>query len=393
MLSQKSNRWKEAYNPLRGLSLARLNGLLEAGERGQYSDLQWFYWFMERSDPTIFAVMQRRRAALMASDWDIRLVTEADQGLAKAQADVLRAAYDKLENFREAVAFLFTGIFRGYAHLEKHYGAGNEVERLEPVEQWFWVRDGMFGAWEYNENAVSGRVHGIPVQRADFVVLEATAINRLFAKLFFDRCMAQKDYAAWLAVFGIPATFLVGPPNVPKTEEPEYQRIAEELISDGRGYLPNGSDLKYVNGGAARPPFLDRLAQIDKDIVLVGAGGLLTMLAEPGSGTLAGGAHQRAFLDIARGDAALLSEVFQRDFDLLLLSELFPDEPVAAYFEFAPKDAGEASRVLDDAVKLVAAGVSPSFAGTQRFRAKSVRFQSQVPDISCGFRFVVPINA
>ncbi|MEI8356837.1 MAG: hypothetical protein WCG31_12230, partial [Deltaproteobacteria bacterium] len=69
------------------------------------------------------------------------------------------------------------------------------------------------------------------------------------------------------------------------------------MISDGRGYLPNGSDLKYVNGGAARPPFLDRLAQIDKDIVLVGAGGLLTMLAEPGSGTLAGGAHQRAFLD------------------------------------------------------------------------------------------------
>ena len=75
------------------------------------------------------------------------------------------------------------------------------------------------------------------------------------------------------------------------------------------------------------------------------------------SGTLAGGAHQRAFLDIARGDAALLSEVFQRDFDLPLLSESFPDEPVAAYFEFAPKDAGEASRVLDDAVKLVAAGV------------------------------------
>ena len=28
------------------------------------------------------------------------------------------------------------------------------IERLEPVEQWFWVRDGLFGEWEYNENAV-----------------------------------------------------------------------------------------------------------------------------------------------------------------------------------------------------------------------------------------------
>ena len=31
------------------------------------------------------------------------------------------------------------------------------IQRLEPVEQWFWVRDGMYGVWEYNQNAVSGR--------------------------------------------------------------------------------------------------------------------------------------------------------------------------------------------------------------------------------------------
>jgi hypothetical protein len=31
---------------------------------------------MERSDPMVFAVMQRRRATLLACDWDIRLSAE-----------------------------------------------------------------------------------------------------------------------------------------------------------------------------------------------------------------------------------------------------------------------------------------------------------------------------
>ena len=42
------------------------------------------------------------------------------------------------------MGFLWSGFFRGFSHLEKHFGDDGLVERLEPVEQWFWVRDGMF---------------------------------------------------------------------------------------------------------------------------------------------------------------------------------------------------------------------------------------------------------
>ena len=78
IFSQKSNRWREFYNPLRGLSLPKLVSLMEAGERGQYADLQWLYYYMERSDPMIFSILQRRRAALLDSDWDVRKVSIAD---------------------------------------------------------------------------------------------------------------------------------------------------------------------------------------------------------------------------------------------------------------------------------------------------------------------------
>ncbi len=370
--SQKSNAWRDQYNPLRGMNLPRLVNMMEAGERGSYADLQWFYHYMERSDAMIHGVIQRRKAALMGCDWDIRQMPAGiagdhrpqtidhrpgDRVLAEEQAAFLREAYDRVENLRDAVSFLFSGVFRGYAHLEKQFEASGLVSRLEPVEQWFWVRDGMYGAWEYNSNAVSGRNRGLPIETENFLVMESVAINRMLAVLYLRKNLSQKDWDSFLEVYGIPSVFLVGPPNTPETKENEYQRIAEQLISDGRGYLPYGSDIKYVNGGGSRPPFMEHIDYIDRQITLAATGGLLTMLAQSGSGTLAGGAHQETFMQIARSDAAMLSEVFQAQFDTPLLRQFFPGEPILAYFEFVPPTADEVSRVIQDAVELSKAGV------------------------------------
>ena len=369
LFSQKSNRWRDHYNPLRGMSLPKLVSLLEAGERGQYADLQWFYHYMERSDAMVHAVVQRRKAALMGCDWDVRLVAPQQSGarcgansgvdsvLAEEQAAFLREAYDRIENFRDAVGFLFSGFFRGFGHLEKHFAPSGLVTRLEPVEQWFWVRDGLFGAWEYNQNAVSGRLRGVPINPEQFVIFESAPLNRMLSVLYLRKNLSQKDWDSFLEVYGIPSVFLVGPPNTPETKEKEYQEIAEAIISDGRGYLPYGSDLKYVNAYGSKPPFLEHIEYLDRQITLAATGGLLTMLAEAGSGTLAGNAHSDTFLQIARSDAAVLSGILQEQFDTPLFRQYFPDQPVLAYFEFVPPAADEVSRVVQDAVELAKAGV------------------------------------
>ena len=357
--NSKNHTWRDQYNPLRGLSLPKLVSLLEAGERGAYADLQWFYHYMERSDAMIHAVIQRRRAALLACDWDIRVSADedADKGLAAEQAAFLREAYDRVENFRDAVSFMFSGFFRGYAHLEKHFAASGMVTRMEPVEQWFWVRDGIFGAWEYNLDAKSGVGRGESVDFQNFLVFESVPLNRMLAVLYLRKNLSQKDWDSFLEVYGIPSIFLVGPPNTPETKEAEYHAVAQEIMSNGRGYLPHGSDVKFVNGGGNKPPFLEHIDYIDRQITLAATGGLLTMLAESGSGTLAGNAHSDTFLQIARSDAALLSGLFQEQFDTPLLREYFPDQPILAYFEFAPPAADEVSRVVKDAVELAKAGV------------------------------------
>ena len=81
------------------------------------------------------------------------------------------------------------------------------------------------------------------------------------------------------------------------------------------------------------------------------------MLAQSGSGTLAGNAHSETFMQIARSDAAVLSGLLQRSIDVPLLAQHFPGEPVEAYFEFAPPRSGnESAQVVKDASALAVAG-------------------------------------
>ncbi|MFA7257235.1 MAG: DUF935 family protein [Kiritimatiellales bacterium] len=358
LCTQKDHGYRDSQNPLRGLSMQRLVGLQESGERGEYADLQWFYYYMERSDAMIHSVIQRRRAALLSLDWDVRMVSQSkDDPLAQEQADFLRMVYDNIDNFREAVSFLFTGFFRGFAHLEKHWTPGGLIERLEPVEQWFWIRDGLFGDWEYNPGAVSGARRGTVIDPENFVILETAALDRIFSVLYLRKNFSQADWDKYIAVYGIPSIFLVGPPNADEAKQKEYQAVAEQILSGGRGFLPHDSDIKFVTGGGARPPFHDQIKYLDEQITIAATGGLLTMLSAPGSGTLAGNAHQDSFLQIAKSDAVTLAGILQNAIDVPLLAEYFPGQPALAYFEFSPGLTHATSQVVQDAIDLKSAGL------------------------------------
>ena len=348
--TSKDNLWREYVNPLRGLTMERIVSLIEQGERGAFADLQWFYQAMERSDALIATVLMRRRAALLACQWDVKPEeSPTDTVLACEQAAFLRDQYDRVENLREAVAFLASATFRGFAHVEKLYAEGDRgVVRLESVEQWFWCRSGMFGEWSYNRDARSGVDQGEKIERTNFVLVESPiALDRILAVQYFRRNLALRDWSSFLDVYGIPSMFFIGPPGVTEEKEKQYLAIAQDLVKDGRGYLPNGTDVKYVNGGGSgKPPFRDHLDYLDRQITLLGTGGLLTMLTESGSGTLAGSAHQEAFNQVAKADSVMVSEALRRDFDKPLLAAAFPGWPVEAGFELRTEEVSGMSGVV-----------------------------------------------
>ena len=107
-------------------------------------------------------------------------------------------------------------------------------------------------------------------------------------------------------------------------------------------------------------PFSPRLEWLNQKLILAGTGGLLTMLAQSGSGTLAGSAHMETFRQIARAEAMDISEELNRQFDLPVLREagaLQPGQRPLAYFSLAANERADAGTVVDHAAKLKQAGL------------------------------------
>jgi phage gp29-like protein len=147
------------------------------------------------------------------------------------------------------------------------------------------------------------------------------------------------------------------PPDIPAEREQEYQAQAEAIIGDARGTMPNGTKIHTVDAGArGQNPFAEHLRYQDELIVLAATGGKLTVLAESGTGTLAGSAHQQAFDEIAEATAGAVSEIFQHQFDRPLLEKHFPGQPQLAYFELAAAQSLDPADVIAQALALAKAG-------------------------------------
>jgi phage gp29-like protein len=382
-LVRQSNRWRDNYNPIRGLVIARALSLLEAADRGDFAELQLVMRKVERRYPALKGLKARRLAALERLDWEIKVVEELPEGLTPqdvdAQRKFLRGRYELVENLTETIGFLATAEFRGYAILQKHrFNDGGEFDGA--VREFHWLpqdqfsRDGQFGDFYYNQNSNFGigidscqrllgeenRIGGAQLPREDFVLREVDSpLYEIALVAFVNWCMGRKDWAAFTEIFGLPNGVTIMPANIPPGMEDEY-RMAAERVADGvSGALPHGSDIKFptanVRGDAPFKNFCD--AQ-DYDVVLAGTGGRLTMLTADKGGLGDGPAteHADAFDEIAEAEARKINAVLQNDFDRPELAAEFPGQPVLAYFELCARDSQGVNQIVNNAAALASAG-------------------------------------
>ena len=149
--------YRDQYNPLRGLSLSRIVAMEDAAARGEMADLQWLWRHMQDTDVTVASAVAKRLSYIESLDWEIRTIENTDQILAAEQADVLRYAYERVQNLQEAATNIAYANFTGFSILEKiRTGYGPFVSRLEyiPCQYWNYRKDAK--QWYFNPEARSG---------------------------------------------------------------------------------------------------------------------------------------------------------------------------------------------------------------------------------------------
>ena len=359
-----SASWRDGYNPTRRLTVERAVWLMECYSRGMFSELMWLFAApflgLETKDPVYMPIIERRVAAVRQMDWSVR-VDEADafDPAAERQRRALEDAYNRIGNLGKAIEALEIATFRGFAHLAILPG------ELRVVQPWNVARDGSAGAWRFNPEAqdCGFEVLGaeMDMDPAQHVVREVARPVGAFALVKWLRCnLSEKDWDAFIEIYGIPAWLIVGPPNIPADQVDAYRQAAEKVAKGGSGYLPNGSSAQCADAPRAVAPFEPRLRYLNEMLVLAGTGGMLTMLAEPGSGTLAGSAHADAFKTLAKMDATDISECLQRQFDRRVLEAagfLLPGERAKAWFTLDWKSEPDNEKVCAQVKTLHDAGL------------------------------------
>ena len=405
-LVRATNKWRDAYNPLRGLVIARVIAILEQAERGDFAELQMVLRKVEKRFPVLKALKARRLSALERLDWDVKILSNLPERYTKADAEkqqkFLRARYDQISNLREAIGFLVMAEFRGYSILQKRRPDDGAVKELYWLPQYNFCRAGSYGDFFWNRDASIGiggdgclavlgeknRIGSEELPREEFVIREcADDINSPLFEIapiaFVNWSMGRKDWSAFVEIFGLPNSVVIMPGNIPAGKESDYEASAVSVANGVSGALPAGSDVKFPGEGVrADAPFNEFCSANVADVVLAGTGGLLTMLALPtGIGGGASEQHGDAFDDIAQADALKISETLQRDFDKQELAAQFPGQPSLAYFELASPDREDVTAFVGRVGTLASVGLFVSDADvSERTGLKLTR--AEAPRIS-----------
>ncbi|QHV62008.1 hypothetical protein DMI77_00830 [Akkermansia muciniphila] len=353
---------KEGRNPLPFLTPQEARCLYELYRKGQYADVMLCWAALEETDDMLGTVLDRRASALAEMTDDVKVDAKAIgnnpdlQTLADEQQQCLAEYYGKIDNLRDAVRFAGSATFRGFAHLEPVAGGGRI--RMEPVDQWLMARPVKGGNWYYNESADRSCAKLEAIDESRLIIREC--LRPVDLPSMFAICAKAHALDGWdgfIDVFGNPAIFFKYPPGTSDEKAREFDRIAEEMIGDGRGGFPDGGDIKTVETTArGGDTFKQRCEWCDKQIVRRGTGGELTVLAESGSGTLAGNAHQETFRMLAAGEGAEISESFNRQLSRRLLDHHFPRRPHLAYWTLEYAEPEDVGKQVDNITKLAAAG-------------------------------------
>ena len=331
-------RAKRTQNPLSGLNPAKVRRLYELYREGKYADVQLAWDALEEYDDMLGTVLERRQSALGEMEWDVlidaRAVGEdaALQARAEAQQDYITRRLREVENLSDAIKWLGLANFRRYSALEVlPAGSG---ERWLPIHHWLLCRPALEGAWCYNEAAETSCARVEPIDMSAVILREVARPIDLVAMFLISAKESSIDgWDSFLEVYGNPALFFKMPPGTSDAQRDEFAAIIKEISSDGSGVYPDGGEIHTVETSAANADAFSRRAEwCDKALVRRATGGLLTVLAESGSGTLAGSAHMEAFRQIAANDAISIAECINRQYVRRRIAAEFPGEPVLVYF-------------------------------------------------------------
>ena len=359
-----------SFNPLRNLNAQAVNQILDFSESGCIGRLQLIYRMLEKHDLNVGIINSRRSSAIAGCDWEIRKRDNASKNaeserLANEQVAFLQENFARAEDtgtLLDAILTLASAIFRGIAVVKPFYSERG-LENFECYDSWnFCVTP---GTKEVYWNPTAQDILDFPkklkrVDNTDCIVsLEETPIDAFALPIYIRSAFGEEQWARLIARRGLPNCIIVAPP-LAEDKVLMFSEAAKKVADGGNGAIPNGCEVHMEKTDPGNSEAFEMfLEHQQKQIVLIGTGGILGSLAEAtGLGSGVSDFQNQTWREIIKTDAFKISNLIHRKVAKKLLEAAFPGQEQLAYFTIDADTPKTAAEVLDCAVKASQAGLT-----------------------------------
>ena len=316
-IEDKSSRWSSAIS--KTLDVQTVLNYMTSAERGLIRyQMEMFDRMVER-DPHLQAVLQTRRMALTQSEWK---VTPGDEDDSKAidAAEMVNEDLVNLPDFEDSIEALLDAVPKGLAVQEIVYA--DDWSLLDLVE----IPQRLLDWQESDLRVYADGYKPEPMEPNKFIrhsprIRPGTPVRRgLMRTLAIYWCIshfALEDWASYAEVFGMPLRLGKYPTNAKEGDIEILYDALKNLGSDAAGMIPEGMMIEFPEPKSKLPgvetPMETLIKHMERKMSIATLGQNLTTESQSGTGTLAGGAHERVMRSITRADARQLNTTLRRD--------------------------------------------------------------------------------
>jgi phage gp29-like protein len=317
-VGQSARDWSSLISS--SLDVETVISYLSSAERGMLRyQMEMFDRMIER-DPHLQAVLQTRRLALTQSEWSVLPGDETDTRAADA-AEYTTEQLKNLDDFEDDVHALLDAVPKGISCCEIIYNRDWGLERLQEIPQ---------KLLDWSDPELRVMADGVvPVEMApNKFILHSPRIKpgsplrrglmRTLAVYWCISHFAMEDWAGYAEVFGSPIRVGKYPFGSLEAHRDILWEALQNIGTDAAGMIPDNMNIEFLEpmsrqipGGSL--PTQGIIDHIERKMSISVLGQNLTTESQSGTGTLAGGAHERVRRDLTRADARQLATTLRRD--------------------------------------------------------------------------------
>lgn len=316
-------------HPARGLTPARLQGILQQAEIGNLVDQLELADDMEERDGHIYAELSKRKGAISALEWDVH-PPERASAAEEALAAEVREWLQGLPELPDVLFNMMDGALKGYAMHELVWSPepGLGPKRLSPSftfrpQRWFTVAEDrntlLLRSLADTRAATRGLAQpAAPLQpfgwlahqhRARSGYATRNSLCRVLVWPYLFKNYSVRDLAEFLEIFGLPLRLGKYPAGASDAEKAALLQAVVNIGHNAAGIIPAGMaiDFQRAAEGNALPftAMWDRMESIESRVIL----GQTLTASEGQHGTQALAAvHNEVRMDIRNADARQIEQ-------------------------------------------------------------------------------------